>query len=140
MPKQKAIIVDIDGTISHKNGRDWYEYEKAINDTPDEAVLSVVKSLHKSGYKVIVVTCRSKECRKVTVAWLHQHLPEAEFLIMRDQADFRHDAQVKQEMYEKNIAPHYDVMCVFDDIDRVVSMWREIGLKCFQVQEEMQIQ
>ena len=38
------------------------------------------------------------------------------------------------ELYEQHVKDHYDVLCVFDDRNQVVDMWREIGLKCLQVQ------
>lgn len=40
---------------------------------------------------------------------------------------------MKKEIYEKYIKGKYNVMGVFDDRDRVVEMWRSIGLTCFQV-------
>jgi hypothetical protein len=52
---------------------------------------------------------------------------------MRKHNDFRKDAIVKKEIYEEKIADHHDVLCVFDDRQLVVEMWRELGLTCMQV-------
>jgi hypothetical protein len=52
---------------------------------------------------------------------------------MRKYGDFRQDSIVKQEIYEQLIAPDYDILCVLDDRQQVVDMWREIGLTCLQV-------
>jgi hypothetical protein len=54
---------------------------------------------------------------------------------MRKYGDFRQDSIVKREIYERFIAPDYDILCVLDDRNSVVSMWREIGLTCLQVAE-----
>jgi hypothetical protein len=54
-------------------------------------------------------------------------------LLMRTEGDHRSDDIVKKEIYEKRIAPQYDVVIVFDDRDKVVKMWRDLGLLCGQV-------
>jgi hypothetical protein len=133
-PLPKAIIVDIDGTVSHKTDRDIYDYKESINDNSDKVILEVVRSLWHQGYKVLFVTGRSDDCITVTRAWLATHCPYYFALHMRQAGDFRKDAIVKQEIYENYIKDEYDVLCVFDDRQQVVDMWREIGLKCLQVQ------
>jgi hypothetical protein len=52
---------------------------------------------------------------------------------MRKYGDYRKDYVVKREIYEQLIAPDYDILCVLDDRNSVVDMWREIGLTCLQV-------
>jgi hypothetical protein len=52
---------------------------------------------------------------------------------MRKRNDFRKDFEVKREIYEAQIANRFDVLCVFDDRQQVVDMWREVGLVCLQV-------
>ena len=133
-PLPKAIIVDIDGTVSHKTDRDIYDYKEAINDNPDPIVIEVIRSLEQQGYKIIFVTGRSDDCIQVTREWLGIHCPPYFALYMRQTGDYRKDAIVKQEIYETYIKDQFDILCVFDDRQQVVDMWREIGLKCLQVQ------
>ena len=52
---------------------------------------------------------------------------------MRDRGDHRKDAIVKKEKYEQFIKDDYNVVCVFEDRDQCVDMWRELGLLCCQV-------
>lgn len=132
--KPKAIIVDIDGTVSHKTDRDIYDYAEAINDTQDSTILEVVHALWVQGYKVLFVTGRNDDSIAVTRAWLSMHCPYYFGLYMRQAGDFRKDAIVKKEIYDTHIKDKYDILCVFDDRQQVVDMWREIGLKCLQVQ------
>jgi hypothetical protein len=132
--KDKAIIVDIDGTISHKTDRDIYDYQRAIDDTPDKIVLEVIRALWQLKYKIVIVTGRSDDCAEVTREWLRIYCPPYFKLFMRKAGDNRQDAVVKREIYETHIEPNFDILCVFDDRNQVVDMWREIGLKCFQVQ------
>lgn len=46
--------------------------------------------------------------------------------------DHRSDEIVKKEMLD-DIEKRFNVIGVFDDRDRVVSMWRENGLQCYQI-------
>jgi hypothetical protein len=52
---------------------------------------------------------------------------------MRKHNDYRSDDIVKKEMYFEYIQPKYNVVCVFDDRDKVVKMWRDLGILCCQV-------
>jgi hypothetical protein len=52
---------------------------------------------------------------------------------MRKAGDDRKDSLVKEEIYNNNIAPKYNVFLVLDDRDQVVKFWRSKGLQCWQV-------
>lgn len=56
-------------------------------------------------------------------------------LYMRTEGDYRDDAVVKYELYVQYIAPTFDVAVVLDDRNRVVRMWRQVGLTCLQVED-----
>lgn len=131
-----AIICDIDGTAGHKTDRNWFEYEKVINDEADFAVRNIVNAFYEKGYKVFFVSGREGTaiCKELTQRWLHENGFKHDALLMRKEGDFRRDSIVKQEIYEQHIKDKYVVEFVLDDRDQVVSKWRELGLKCLQVQ------
>ena len=52
---------------------------------------------------------------------------------MRAAGDDRKDEIIKREIYNREIKPAFDVLCVLDDRDQVVRMWRAMGLTCLQV-------
>jgi len=52
---------------------------------------------------------------------------------MRSDGDYRADQVVKEELFRNQVEPKYDVIGVIDDRDKVVTMWRRLGLVCFQV-------
>jgi hypothetical protein len=52
---------------------------------------------------------------------------------MRPKNDYRKDSLIKEEIYVNNIKNKYNVIAVYDDRDQVVKKWRELGIKCFQV-------
>jgi hypothetical protein len=49
--------------------------------------------------------------------------------------DYRADDIVKEEFLDRILADEYGTQRVFDDRDRVVTMWRRRGLVCCQVAE-----
>lgn len=137
MSKVPVIICDIDGTAAKMTGRSPYDYTKVSSDVPNEPVRTVLCMLHKCGYKVLYVSGRegSAQVRQDTEHWLLRHSFPRGPLYMRPEGDYRPDDVVKMEIYEDDIAPDYDVFVVFDDRNRVVDMWRDLGLTCFQVAE-----
>lgn len=55
---------------------------------------------------------------------------------MRDKGDYTPDEVLKREWLNSLHAMDRDrIVAVFDDRDKVVKMWREEGLTCFQVEE-----
>lgn len=133
--KLSAIIVDLDGTIAIMGDRSPFAKTGYDLDSPNAAVIEVVKSLHAAGYAVLIVSGRTEYSRSETVQWLAAHLPVPyEALLLREDGDDRDDGIVKKEIYVREIEPHYDVLLVLDDRNHVVDMWRdELGLTCLQV-------
>jgi adenylate kinase family enzyme len=132
----RAIIVDIDGTLSHSGGlRSPFEYDKVINDDIDEIIRDIVTSYKNLNHKIIIVSGREDSCYNMTCDWLNKHRVPFDFLYMRKSKDFRKDAIVKKEIFDKYIKDNYNVVFCLDDRNQVVDMWRSIGIKCLQVQE-----
>lgn len=133
--KPKAIIVDVDGTIALRQGRSPYDYEKCDTDKPETRVLAIIDCLYRQGVKVLFVSGREKigNCEEKTRSWISKQFDGKYELFMRNEGDHRPDPIVKEEIYHSSIEPEYNVISVFDDRDRVVDMWRNIGLLVCQV-------
>ena len=129
----KVVIVDIDGTVAHRTNRGPFEYEKVLHDMPDKNVIEVVNALWQAGNRIVFLSAREDWCFNDTYTWLTHNCPPFIKLYMRKSGDFRRDSEVKKEIYEDLIKPNYDVLCVLDDRNQVVDMWRELGLTCLQV-------
>jgi hypothetical protein len=84
---------------------------------------------------IVIVSGREAICKPETEQWLADNGIRYDELYMRAAEDKRDDRIVKQEIYEANIKPRFNVRFVLDDRDRVVKMWREQGLKVLQVAE-----
>ena len=133
--KEKAIIVDIDGTLADMRGiRGPFEWVKVLLDNPHQDSIEMIqdfKSLNK--YKIIITTGRDGCCMQDTVVWLDKYKVPFDDFYMRPEGDFRKDNIIKSEIYMDHIRPKYDVKFVVDDRDQVVEMWRSLGLRVLQV-------
>lgn len=134
-----AIIVDIDGTLALMNGRQPYDWDKVWTDLPNKPVVDLVGSYLKvqqaSGREceLLIVSGRDGGCREQTEEWLQRNISFEHKLLMRPEHDMRDDTQIKSEIYHLYIENEYDVQFVVDDRQKVVDMWRELGLTVFQV-------
>lgn len=134
--KEEAIIVDIDGTLAHiADGRSPYDASRAMNDSLDDAVSVITAMFFNHGYKVIILTGRDGKHLSVTEQWLEANGVEYDEIYTRVADDNREDSIIKEELFRKYVEPRYNVKFVLDDRNRVVDMWRRIGLKCLQVAE-----
>ena len=128
----KAVIVDIDGTLAAMSGRSAFDWARVGEDTANEEVVDVVRGLHTSGYKVIVMSGRDGVCRNITEQWLNTNgIPFDEFYI-RTAGDNRNDGIIKSELFWTHVANKFNVKLVIDDRPQVCRVWRSMGLKVMQ--------
>lgn len=134
----EVYIFDIDGTLAHidvDNPRDVYDGSRAHEDILDGVVSDILRMVWNNGKNVIIMSARNEGHRSVTENWLSLHRIPYDHLYMSNPEDPRSDDEIKHEIFHRHVAPSYWVRGVFEDRTSVVNMWREIGLKCFQVQE-----
>lgn len=130
----KAVICDLDGTLSLLNGRDPYNAATCDNDLLNEPVAAVLKMAKQRGYQVILLSGREDKFREPTVRFLDKHQIDYDLLLMRTSNDFRKDNIIKRELFEGEIQGKYFVEFLLDDRNQVVDMWRkDLHLPCFQV-------
>ena len=132
-----AVICDIDGTIAIHNGRSPYDLTKVKEDIPNEKLFAILKSLQFAGMDIIFVSGRegTKQCEMDTREWLNNQINNLSDyrLYMRPEGDHSNDALVKEQIYREKIEGKFNIFCVFDDRDRTVEKWRQLGLQCYQV-------
>lgn len=138
-----AIIIDLDGTLCDVRHRthlarqsppDWTAFfDACVDDTPNPPIVALYRMARESGIPVIYVSGRPETHRAPTAAWLERHqLDDYRKLLMRPAGDYRQDAIVKRELYDRHIAGKYTILFCVDDRDQVVQMWRDLGLTCLQ--------
>jgi len=130
-----AWLVDIDGTLAHipVGGRSPYDGSRVHEDILDRAVARLVNTLGDTNH-ILVMTGRDEEYRTVTEKWLLDNNVRYDELHMRPLGDRRKDHVVKLELFNEHVRNRYAAQGVIDDRDRVVQMWRDNGIKCFQAQ------
>ena len=130
----KAVICDLDGTLSLLNGRDPYNAATCDNDLLNAPVASVLQMAKAQGYKVILLSGREDKYREPTLRFLAKHHIDYDLLLMRTTNDFRKDNIIKRELFEQEIQGKYFINFLLDDRNQVVDMWRkDLHLPCFQV-------
>lgn len=148
----KYVIFDLDGTLADiqvrlnkatgEDGKmDWDELfnpELIKTDKPIPAVIETYKALKSAGYSIIIMTGRDTRTKHETQKWLADNGIIPSLLIMRPEGDTTPDDELKdywiEELYDSGISPD-DILCVFEDRNRVVEMWRRKGITCYQVAE-----
>ena len=142
----KWVIFDLDGTLADiedrrqlctkENGKmDWDKFFNPENiklDKPNQPVIQMAQALAETGHMIAIFSGRSKGTQLTTKSWLVKHKVPFHILKMRPERNFIPDEQLKLE-WLNDMDWKDDVECVFDDRQKVVDMWREIGLTCMQV-------
>jgi predicted kinase len=128
----KAIICDLDGTLAILN-RNPYDASTCESDGLNLPVANIVKTYKRLGHKILLVSGREDVYKAPTIRWLEKHDIPYDRLIMRQKEDKRKDADVKEEIFNRDIRNKYYIDFVLDDRNQVVEKWRELGLTCCQV-------
>lgn len=142
---KRCIILDMDGTIAncehrrhHVETNNWPGFFEGMHlDEVYEHTRETVLALHNAGFPIVVVTARPDEndYRQKTLDWLDRHGIIYDAIFMRRGGDYRKDSIVKKEILLAILEAGYEPFMALDDRDQVVSMWREMGIPCMQVNE-----
>ena len=147
---KNTIIFDLDGTLAlidkrrevstKLNGKlDWGKFFNSTNIKLDEPNLPVIKTAQlfsEQGFNIVILSGRSNKTETATRSWLSKNKVPFNKLIMRNSETdhFTPDWVLKKNMLDENLDIN-DVFLVVDDRDRVVKLWRSLGLTTFQVAE-----
>ena len=143
----KTVIFDLDGTLALIDDRrslaarpdgkiNWKVFFDPKNiqlDQPNTPVIAMAKMLKAQGHSIVIFSGRDSISRVQTIDWLNQFGVPFDVLKMRPQGSFTPDDKLKQNWLDQLFPDKNDILCIFDDRDKVVKMWRDNGLTCFQV-------
>lgn len=131
-----VVICDLDATLALHQGREPFEWDLLKTDKMDPRLRLLLN--HFMGlYKVVFITGRPESARLATTEWLQDpgnKLHDNWVLYMRKNNDFSHGDDYKEKVYREKIEGKYNVLCVFEDSNKCVSRWRELGLLTCQVE------
>ena len=119
-------------------------------DTPNVPVIKMAQLFKNDGFKIVIFSGRNDRSFDTTKQWLNQNDVPFALLVMRHDKfksdswpiadgnpatpDMRYmpDEILKKAMLDTFVDIN-DVFLVVDDRDKVVKMWRDLGLNTFQV-------
>lgn len=138
-------------------GRDgkmnWNEFFNPAHisfDEPNEPVIKMAQLFKADGFKIVIFSGRNDISFDRTVEWLEWNDVPFDLLVMRPdkfkpkswpvakgnpatpEMRFMPDEILKKEMLDTFLDIN-EVFLVVDDRDKVVKMWRDLGLNTFQV-------
>jgi phosphoglycolate phosphatase-like HAD superfamily hydrolase len=128
--KRRALAAKPDGKINWKT---FFAPENIQLDEPNIPVIKTFQAMKAAGFRVGIFSGRDSISRKETESWLAGMGISPDFFRMRPQGTFTPDDVLKKEWLDQEIEDGHEIMCVFDDRDKVVRMWRDNGIACFQV-------
>jgi len=140
---------------SNDKAMDWdifFDPENIKLDKPKPEVIKCAQMFHQQGYKIVIFSGRNDRSFATTKEWLSDHNVPYDLLVCRPDkfkdeswpvADgnpatpamrFMPDQILKKIMLDTFVDID-DVFIIFEDRKKVVDMWRELGLTCFEVEE-----
>jgi len=142
-----TIIFDLDGTLANIDDRrtkatntdgkiNWNVFFAPENiqlDKPNIPVIKMFKALAASGYKMAIFSGRDDISSKETLSWLASYGIDPDLFRMRRHGSFVPDDKLKKLWLEDIKKLGHNVICAYDDRDKVVKMWRDNGITCMQV-------
>lgn len=143
---KKAIIVDIDGTLSNNDHRqhfiagekkDWKSFSESCHlDKINAWCQYLVNGMQMNDAVIIYVSGRSEEYKPPTKNFINEHCELNYHLYMRKSGDYRADTIIKEEIYNEHIKGKYHVLFCVDDRPSVCRMWRSLGLTVLQCNDK----
>ena len=148
------IDVRRDKSLKPNGKLDWDIFASPTSvmdwDTPNKPVVKMAQLFHNDGFRIVIFSGRNDRSFHATRDWLKIHNVPFDLLVMRPDkfkddswpvADgnpatfdmsFMPDEILKKKMLD-TFVDFDDVFLVVDDRDKVVKMWRDLGLNTFQV-------
>jgi phosphoglycolate phosphatase-like HAD superfamily hydrolase len=137
-----TVVFDLDGTLANLDHRRpmlddkpprWDDfYEACEDDKPNEWLFTVLRTFQDAGFKIQIVSARRFGVLRKTLAWLYQYIQQPfELSLVRPDGDYTPDTILKKKWLDEYGKDR--ILCVFDDRQKVVDMWRKEGVKCAQV-------
>ena len=129
-----AVMCDIDGTLALRGARGPFDFTRCGEDLLNVSVRGALRSFRGAdGDVIVLLSGRGEEHRERTESWLRAHEVPYDELWMRAAGDGRRDDVVKAELFDRHVRHRFAVRVSLDDRDRVVAVWRRMGLPTWQV-------
>jgi len=134
--KDKAIIVDLDGTLTNLNGRSPFKYHLSKYDLPQTKVIEYVRNYFINGIKVIILSGRGLSSEKITKSWLEEYDVPYTKLYLKPDKDFRPSSYYKKKILDDKILPYFNVIEILDDYKKNMIMFDDYGFNLTYIDEK----
>lgn len=135
-------MFDLDGTLSNCTARvhlirevSWDAFHAQCALDPVYPAEAEVARAWGRFHNVAYVTGRSEPHRDATERWLSRNdLPKG-LLLMRAANDVRPSTEAKFDLMkelQRRIHPRQSIAFVMEDQDKLVALWRDLGMTCLQ--------
>lgn len=128
----KAVWVDVDGTLAHRDHpeavqpvRGPFDEARVGEDAVIEHIADLTRLLSRD-FKIVIMSGRSDACMAETEKWLIDNDIPYDDIFMRKSGDMRKDNIVKHDLFWDFVAPKYDVKFALDDRQQVVDFTRNV--------------
>lgn len=140
--RKTKIVCDLDGTLCDVRYRrhfvsgkkkDFESFHRLlVLDEPVQSVKATLNALALQDFEILLVSARPNSYRTQTEEWLNKNLIIwDELYLLRPDNDSTPDVVLKREWLKTQNKE--SILFCLDDRQRIVDMWREEGLTCFQV-------
>jgi len=135
----RAVIVDLDGTLSDAAGRqhfldqprkDWKAFFDACGDDPVIAEIARLLELLDPALTIVLLTARPLRLQEITLGWLDRYELRWDVLVMRADRDNRPSPDAKRHAVQQLREHGFELQLAFDDDPRNVDMFHAEGIPC----------
>jgi hypothetical protein len=137
MKRQKAILVDLDGTLVNVSSirhfveeghKDFDAFHRASMDCPPNfQVIDRIKHFSAKGFATVIVSGREAKFRRLTEFWIAMWDVPCDDLIMRATGNCKSDVDVKRNMFHV-LKNKFEIVEAIDDRQNLLDMWQELKI------------
>jgi predicted secreted acid phosphatase len=140
--KEKAVIVDIDGTLFEEvpgwtMETDAWWVEETLKMRELEVGIGLIKVFKEMGFKLVFLTARGQSCKKNT--WIRFKKAGIHSLVdsmWHRPVKWNGVAPVEYKKFMmQRIMKKYDVVFAMDDSDKNLEMFKGLGIKVFDAKK-----
>ena len=145
MPKEKALIFDLDGTIADNRHRIVYRHDGRLNwdilldptlirkDTLMAPNIPELLRHVKKNFKVVLLTGRVHKQKAETLRWLENYNIPYDRLIMRSADETYIKDAVFKEKRTRELLAQYDIVLALDDMSRTLEMYEKLDIATYKI-------
>lgn len=144
--KRKAIIFDLDGTLTDdrwrrafSDGKEWEEYHRrSPEDHPNWGACALYNMMNSARDCPImcVVTGRPARHQITTIRWMQQYLQHPPlFLIMRPEGEGHNlSSNILKARAAAQLLKTYNIIAAFDNCNADIEAYRSLGISTYKVE------